>query len=215
MVPVVGGSGMWSRSEVDEKSVANSSEFIHYVVEGACSFPEVRAGHQEGVVMRRLAPLFSLLLVVVGCSSGSDSGDIAFEHVFDMPTETSVWTATGEAIDNDLLCPAATGVIQGFEDADGAVRMPPDIGALYEAGDPFVNVSVEAMTCDDGSGDFTLRVINEIDPSITDGVPVVASSWTITGSTGYDTTSGDGDNELPQQEGESSIATGTGTITTE
>ena len=37
----------------------------------------------------------------------------------------------------------------------------------------------------------------------------------LTGGTGYDTTSGNGDNELPQQEGESSVATGTGTITTE
>ena len=164
---------------------------------------------------RRSATLVCLLMLIAGCSSSSTSGDIAFEHVFDMPTETSVWTATGEAIDNNLLCPAATGVSQGFEDADGGVRMPPDIGALYEAGDPFVNVSVEALTCDDGSGDFTLRLINEIDPSITDGVPVVASSWTITGGTGYDTTTGDGDNELPREEGASSIATGTGTITTE
>ena len=163
--------------------------------------------------MRRFVILLSLLLLVVGCSSGSDSGDIGFTHVFDMPTETSVWTATGEAIDNDLLCPAATGVIEGFEDEDGEVRRPEEIGALYEAGEPFVNVSVELLTCDDGSGDFTLRFINELDPAISDGPPVVASTWTITGGTGYDTTEGDGDSDLPEQQGPTSAQSATGTIT--
>ena len=165
-------------------------------------------------MLRRSATLLaSLLLLAAGCSSSSDSGEITFEHVFDMPTETSVWTATGEAIDNEFLCPEATGVIQGFEDEDGAVRMPEEIGALYEAGEPFTNVSVESMTCDDGSGAFTLRIINEIDPTIADGVPVVASTWTITGGSGYDTTEGSGDNELPQEDGGKSTENGTGIIT--
>lgn len=162
--------------------------------------------------MRRFVPLLSLLVLAVGCSSGSDSGDIAFEHVFDMPTGTSVWTATGEAIDDDLLCPAATGVLEGFEDEDGAVRMPEDIGALYEAGEPFVNVSVELLTCDDGSGEFTLRLFNELDPAISDGPPVVASTWAIAGGTGYDTAEGSGDGELPTEQGPSSIYNAAGTL---
>ena len=171
---------------------------------------------EEAIMLRRsIALLASLLLVVAGCSSSSDSGDIAFDHVFNMPTETSAWTATGEAVDNSLLCPAATGVQQGFEDEDGAARTPPDIGALYEAGEPFVNVSVELMTCDDGSGEFTLRFINELDPSISDGPPVVASTWTITGGTGYDATDGEGDNELAQDDETTSLYKGTGTITHE
>lgn len=78
--------------------------------------------------------LLSLLLLVVGCSSASDSGDVAFEHVFDMPTEASVWTARGEAIDNDFFCPAATGVLEGYEDEDGAAMMPEDDRHHYEAG---------------------------------------------------------------------------------
>jgi hypothetical protein len=69
-----------------------------------------RVGYKKGVLVRRFMTLLSLLLLVVGCSFGSDSGDIAFEHVFDMPTETSVLTATGEAIDNDLFCSAANGI---------------------------------------------------------------------------------------------------------
>ena len=163
--------------------------------------------------MRRFVILLSPFLLVVGCSSGSDSGDIAFGHVFDMPTETSVWAATGEAIDNDLLCSAATGVIEGFEDEEGAVRMPEEIGAAYQAGEPFVNVSVELLTCDDGSGEFTLRFINELDPAISDGPPVVSSTWTIKGGTGYDTTEGEGDSELPEEQEQGSIQSATGTIT--
>jgi len=166
-------------------------------------------------MLRRSVTLFvSLLLLLVGCSSGSDSGDIAFEHAFDMPTETSVWSATGDAIGNDLLCSAATGVIQGFEDQEGAVQTPDQIVALYEAGEPFVNVSVESMTCEDGSGTFTLRVINTIDPTISDGVPVTASRWTISGGSGYDTTEGDGEAELPEERGQVSVQTASGTIST-
>jgi hypothetical protein len=157
--------------------------------------------------------LLSLLLLVAGCSSGSDSGDIAYEHVFDMPTGTSVWMATGEAIDNELLCSGAIGVLEGFEDEDGATRMSEEIDALFEAGEPFVNVSVELLTCDNGSGDFTLRFTNEIDPSISDGEPVTEVTWTITGGSGYDTTSGEGDNEIPHADGDSWVHNGTGTIT--
>jgi len=166
------------------------------------------------MLRRSLTLPAGLLLLVAGCSSSSDSGEIAFEHVFDMPTENSVWTATGEAIDNDLLCQAATGVVQGFEDADGAVQTPEQIVAAYEAGEPFVNVAVESMTCEDGSGAFTLRFHNEIDPAITDGVPVVASTWTITGGSGYDTTEGDGNGELPEEQGQGSVQNATGTIST-
>lgn len=166
------------------------------------------------MLRRSVTLLVSLLLLLAGCSSRSDSGDVAFEHAFDMSNETSVWTATGAAIDNVLLCSAATGVIQGFEDQEGAVQTPDQIMALYEAGEPFVNVSVESMTCDDGSGTFTLRVINTIDPTISDGIPVTASRWTITGGAGYDTTQGDGDAELPEEQGQVSFQTASGTIST-
>jgi len=56
---------------------------------------------------------------------------------------------------------------------------------------------------------------NEIDPSISDGEPVTAVAWTITGGTGYDTTSGEGDNDIPYADGGSFFLNGTGTITTD
>lgn len=164
---------------------------------------------------RRNLVLPSVLLLLAACSSSADSGDIAFEHVFDMPTGTSVWTATGEAPDNDLVCPSATGAGETFEDENGAAMALDEVGALFEAGDPYVIVSVEVLTCDDGSGDFTLRLRNEIDPSITDDVPVVAGSWTITGGSGYENVTGEGENEKPREEGTTSVLEGSGTITKE
>jgi hypothetical protein len=163
--------------------------------------------------MRQLMTLLSLLLLVVGCSSGSDSGDIAFEHVFDLPTDTSAWTATGEAIDKDLFCSAATGVLEGFENEDGATRTPEEVEALFEVGEPFINVFIESMTCDDGSGAFTIKFTNEMDPSKSYGEPVTEVTWTITGGSGYDTTSGEGDSELPHTDFDSFSYNGTGTIT--
>ena len=163
-------------------------------------------------MLRRTVTLV-ILLLLTGCSASSDSGDVSFEHLFNMPTGTSVWTATGEAIDTDLLCPTATGTLDGFEDESGTARTPEQVGALHEAGEPFTSVSVESMTCDDGSGTFTLRFINEVDPAIGDAEPITAVTWTITGASGYDDTSGEGDGELPQLSGDTFIYSGTGTVT--
>jgi hypothetical protein len=69
------------------------------------------------------------------------------------------------------------------------------------------------MTCDDGSGEFTLRFINDLDPTITDGEPVVSATWTITGATGLDNTDGDGDSGPPDPASQGFVYTGTGTIT--
>ena len=119
-------------------------------------------------MLRRFTFLVALLTLAVACSSGSDSGDIAFEYILDLPSETSVWTASGEVIDSGLLCPTAQGIIEGLEDENGNPRTPADVGALFEASEPFVSVSVELMTCDDDSGEFTLRFIHELDPTITE-----------------------------------------------
>jgi hypothetical protein len=162
------------------------------------------------VLVRQSLALLSLLVLAAGCSSGASEGDIAFETVFSPSTDASVWTATGEAIDDGLLCPSAAGILEGFEDEDGVARTEDDFASLVGTGEPFVSVSVDSMTCDDGSGDFTLRFINEVDPSRPEGTQIVASTWTITGGSGYDTTSGEGTAE------ESTTAfMGTGTITKE
>jgi hypothetical protein len=76
-----------------------------------------------------------------------------------------------------------------------------------------VNVSVELMTRDDGSGAFTHRFINDLDPTITDGEPVAAATWTITGGSELDATGRDGDSRPPEPSRQVSIYNGTGTIT--
>jgi hypothetical protein len=78
-----------------------------------------------------------------------------------------------------------------------------------------VNVSVELMTCDDGSGAFTLRFINDLDPTITSGEPAAAATWTITGGSRLDTTGGDGDSGPPESSGQVFVYNDTGTITPE
>lgn len=181
---------------------------------GSRQLPGGEGGTQEGVLMRRFMILLTLLLVV-GCSSGSDSGDIAFEHVFDFPTGTSVWSATGQAIDDGLFCSSATGVMEGIEDEDGNPRTFQEADALHDGTEPYVSVSVESMTCDDGSGDFTLRLTSELDPTLSSD-PMeqqVSTTWTITGGTGFDGTTGGGDSERPEPQADSVVVNATGTIT--
>jgi len=61
------------------------------------------------------------------------------------------------------------------------------------------------MTCDDGSGEFTLREISSIP---------IDTTWTITGGAGYDSTSGEGDIERPlDPPSDLLVWSGTGTIT--
>ena len=126
------------------------------------------------------------------------------------PGVTSVWTATGEAIDNDLLCSAATGVLEGFEDEDGVTRTSEEYDALPRREEPYAFVTVELMTCDDGSGEFTLRSFNEIDRK---SDREDDRTWTITGVSGYDTTYGDGGVNEVSEAGNDFISNGTGAIT--
>lgn len=160
----------------------------------------------------RSALLCLLLAVLPACTSGSTSEAIEFVHTFDGATETSVWTATGESIDNGFLCPAATGFLKGFEDEDGNTRTFEELAALNEGSDPFVSVSVESMVCDDDSGNFTLRFINQIDPSAAERL--VSTTWTIAGGAEYEATDGSGNGAPPQSTGTTAVWTASGTLTT-
>jgi hypothetical protein len=179
----------------------------------SCSSADDDAGDTTAAPTTTEGETTTTLAPTTTTSESPANGPVVFEHVFDRSSETSTWTATGEAIDNGLLCPAATGDLQGFEDENGNVRRPDEIGGLYEAGEPFVNVPVELMTCDDGSGEFALRLFNEIDPAIENGPPLVASTWTITGGSGYGTMNGEGDAGLPSEDGPKVLTEGAGTIT--
>ncbi len=163
----------------------------------------------------------TVAVVIASCSFGSESVDVAFEHVSDVSPGPSVWSASGEAIDTGLLCPTATGVFGGFEDEDGNPRTAQEIGtlferSLFERSDRLVIVGVHLMTCVDGSGEFTLRFINDTDPSIFDTDPSFEAAWTITGGSGFDNREGDGegDGELSAAAEERFTFKATGTIGT-
>jgi hypothetical protein len=155
----------------------------------------------------------TLVMVLTACSSASESGDVAFEYTFDMSTETGVWVASGEAIDNELICSQATAVGGEFEDENGNVRTFEELDALNQGSEPFVSVDAEEMECDDGSGSFTLRLINDVDLTVEEAHGIVGTTWTITGETGYDGLEGEGDSAPPEFEGVEMALTGSGSVT--
>jgi len=155
--------------------------------------------------------LVGLLFVALGgCASSGLSGPIEFVHTFDRPSETSTWSANGEAIDIGLLCSSATGFLPTFEDENGNVRTPDELEELNQGSVPFVSVSVEQMACDDGSGNFILRFINQVDPATVEGIVGVA--WAIDGGAEYDDMTGSGSSELPQSQGNIVVWTASGTM---
>jgi hypothetical protein len=162
---------------------------------------------QGSTLLRRVLMWLTVAVVIASCSFGSESVDVAFEQVLDGSTGTSVWSASGEAIDTGLLCPTATSVFGGFEDEDGNPRTAQEFGTLWGRTDRLVTVGVHLMTCVDGSGEFTLRIINVVEPSL-------ERAWTITGGSGYDNLEGDGEGELSAASEEGFTFKAAGTIGT-
>ena len=162
---------------------------------------------QGSTLLRRVLMWLTVAVVIASCSFGSESVDVAFEQVLDGSTGTSVWSASGEAIDTGLLCPTATGVFGGFEDEDGNPGTAQEFGTLFGRSDRLVIVGVHLMTCVDGSGEFTLRVINVVEPSF-------EAAWTITGGSGFDNLEGDGEGELSAAAEEGFAFKAAGTIGT-
>ena len=160
----------------------------------------------------RTTVLGLLLVGAAGCSSSVMSGPIEFVHTFDGPSETSVWVATGEAIDEGLLCPSATGLLDALEDENGNVRTPEELDELRRGSTAFVSVAVEDMVCDDSSGNFALRITSQIDPDSAGGVD--STTWSIVGGAEYGGITGSGDTGSLQVQGGTTVLTGAGTMTT-
>ena len=150
-------------------------------------------------------------LLVAACSSSADS-DVSFEYTFDLPTELGAWVATGAAVDEGLVCPQATTVSGEFEDENGEIRTFEELNALNQGTEPFISVDAEQMRCDDGSGEFTLRLINEVDPTVTDNHGVIDVTWTITGGTGYEDLEGDGESDVMTFSGDTMAVTASGSL---
>lgn len=159
--------------------------------------------------------LMLLAYVLPACSSGDDeAASIAFEQSFDGAAQESLFAATGAAVEEDVMCPQATGSFVGNEDDDGNALTEEENAELYGGSERFVAVTVEEMVCDDGSGEFTLRIFTEIDPTDLDHAPET-TRWTITGGVGYETTGGEGESSLPNFDDDGiAVWTATGAIST-
>lgn len=134
-------------------------------------------------------------LFVAGCSSSSDA-DVSFDYTFDLPSEVGAWAASGAAVDEGLVCPEAATVSGQFEDENGEIRTFEELDALNQGTEPFISVDAELMRCYDGSGEFTLRLINEVDPTSSANHGIIGVTWTITGGTGYESLEGDGESDV-------------------
>ena len=167
--------------------------------------------------MRSRVSACVVVAVVLGACGGASGGStsteadvaaISFEQSFDGPTQVSKFAASGQAVDEGLICAEATGAFVGNEDADGNTLTEEENAALYRGSERFVAVTVEEMTCDDGSREFVFRVFTEIDPADPDYAPA-NTEWTITGTS----TQGQGESSLPEIRDDGLFVwTGSGTI---
>jgi hypothetical protein len=97
--------------------------------------------------------LVATAVIVAGCGGGDDSQDVDFRIETDpaMPGQATSFTATGGAVDEDILCPSGDAVWGETLHADTGLpeTEPPQDGDVM-----WVETS---FTCADDSGDFTVR----------------------------------------------------------
>lgn len=162
--------------------------------------------------MRALFMAALVLALIGGCSASGDL-DLAFESTFDFNTQTGEWVFTGEAVDEGIVCPEATGEPAGIEDPDGNPLAFNEVGAMITAGDQeFTAVFIDQLECVDGTGGMTLRHSNTYTPEA--GDMVATTTWDLTGTGGHDGLTGEGD-EAPQDSPDGTMkAEGTGVART-
>lgn len=142
-----------------------------------------------------MACLLTGLFPLVGCST---EGDLAVEIVPNADFEAGVFTftATGEAVDEGLMCDSGDWIFLGNETVDGDPMPDSMIGELIEAGEDFEMVSVGEFDCADGSGSIVIPEQSIVDPSDPTGAEPgqVVGTWEVrSGSINGDPLEGGGD----------------------
>lgn len=90
--------------------------------------------------------------------------EIVFEQTEDSVWESAMFTATGPAVDEGLICPAGTVELQGFDTGIGSWRRE----VLYK--------------CDDGSGEFQMAL--QLKVAYTSDGYTESGAWSIEWGTG-------------------------------
>lgn len=116
--------------------------------------------------MRAMAVLGVLVVLVAGCGGDASGGlDVEIIPQADFGTDTYTFTASGEAVDEGLMCDSGTWSWLGNETVDGEEMPNSMIDELVRAGEDFEMVVVNEFDCEDGSGSIVVAGRSTVDAS--------------------------------------------------
>ena len=121
------------------------------------------------------------LLTFGACSSDDEAKDLSVEiaTTADFDAEVYTFEASGESVDEGLMCSAGAWIWQGNETPDGEVLTDMALGELWEVGEPFEMVVVNEYQCDDAAGSIVVAEQSTLDPADPDKAGEVIGSWTV------------------------------------
>lgn len=120
-----------------------------------------------------------LAVSISGCGDDtSDANGVEIAPQADFEADAYTFTATGDAVDEGLMCGSGDWIWIGNETVDGDPMSNQDIAGLVDAGEPFEMVSVNEFVCSDGSGSITVADRGTVDPAN----PSFSEPGTTTGS---------------------------------
>ena len=148
-------------------------------------------------MLRGLMALGLLAVMLVGCGSGSPAGlSLELEPQADFEAETYTFTASGEAVEDGVMCDSGAWIWVGNETADGEAMPGSMIEEMVQAGGDFTMVVINEFACEDGSGSIVVAEQSTIDasnPAYTDPGARVGTWVVRSGSINGDRIEGGGD----------------------
>lgn len=151
------------------------------------------------------------LLALGACSSDDEAGDaLGLELVTaaDFDAEVYTFDASGESVEEGLMCSAGAWIWHGNETPGGDVFTDEALAGLWDAGEPFEMVVVNEYECEDGSGSIVVAEQSTVDPAAPEQSGEVVGSWTVR-SGEIDGAAITGEGEVVGGEGNLAALTGT------
>ena len=120
------------------------------------------------------------LLALGACSSDDGAEEFSFEltEIADFDVEVYTFEASGDSVEEGLMCAAGDWVWHGNETTDGEVMTDQMLHELSEGSDPWEMVVVSEYVCADGSGSITVANRHTVDLDA-DRSGEVIGSWTV------------------------------------